>query len=82
MALFTIIKFALAFYFAYLIFITLGPVVYQTRYANSSWDSMPAWMQAHGDQLYGIWILFLVIIAAVIIYAGINEARRNRNLEA
>jgi hypothetical protein len=82
MAMFTIIKYALAFFFAYLIFITLGPVVYQTRYANSSWDALPVWMQAHGDTLYGIWILFLVIIAAVIIFAGINEARRNRNLEA
>lgn len=81
MAMFSIIKYGLAFYFAYLIFITLGPVVYQTRYANSSWDSLPPWMQAHGDQLYGIWILFIVIIAIVIVYAGINEARRNRAIE-
>jgi len=46
------------------------------------WYGMPTWMNAHGDQLYGVWVLFIIIIAAVIIYAGINEANRNRNLEA
>lgn len=82
MGLFTIIKYVLAFFFAYTVFIIFGPVVFQTRYENPMWDTMPTWMNAHADQLYGVWVLFIVIIAAVIIYAGINEANRNRNLEA
>lgn len=82
MALWTILKLALGFFFGYLLFITLGPVVYQTRYENASWDDMPVWLQAHGDQIYGIWILVIVVVAAVLIFAGISEARRNRNVEA
>lgn len=81
MGFFTIVKYGLAFFFGFLIFITFGPVVYQTRYENASWDALPVWMQATGDQIYGIWILFIPIIAAVIVYGAVVEANRNRNLE-
>jgi hypothetical protein len=82
MALFTILKYALAFFFGYAAFIMLGPVVMMTRYENPAWDTMPTWMLAFGDQQYGIWILFIIIIAAVIMFAAITEANRNRSLEA
>lgn len=81
MAMWTIIKFVMAIFFGYLAYIVLGPAVFSSRYENSQWDSMPVFMQAFGDQMYGIWILFIVILGAVLIYAGINEANRNRNIE-
>lgn len=84
MALFTIIKYVLAFFFGYFVFILLGPVVFMTRdpETNPMWADMPISMLAFGDQTYGIWILFVILIAVVIIIAGIAEANRNRNLEA
>ena len=81
MVMWTIIKFVLAFFFGYLAYILIGPVVYISRYENPEWDNMPIFMKAFGDQMYGIWILFGVIIAIILIYAGINEANRNRALE-
>ena len=82
MALFTLVKYVLAFFVFYIIFILSGPMMEMMRYENPIWDGMPTWMQAWGDQEYGIWILFIVIGAAVIFIAGIAEANRNRNLEA
>lgn len=78
----TIIKYVFAFAFGYLVFIILGPVVYKLRYQNSQWDSMPTNILAFGDQIYGIWILFTIIIAAVILLASIMEADRNRALQS
>jgi len=79
---FTLIKVALAFFVGYMVYIVSGPVIKMLRYDNSTWDTMPTWMQAWGDQMYGIWILFAVLIAATIIVFGIAESNRNRNLEA
>lgn len=81
MALFTLIKYVLGFFVGFLVFIVSGPVQYMLRYQNPMWDSMPTFMQAWGDQEYGIWVLFIVIIAAVLVIAGINEANKNRALE-
>lgn len=81
MALFTLIKYVLGFFVGFMVFIVSGPVLYLLRYQNDMWDNMPVSMQAWGDQEYGIWILFIVIIAAVLVIAGINEANKNRNLE-
>ena len=81
MVLFTLIKYVLAFFVGYMVFITAGPLMEMLRYENPMWDDMPTSMQAWGDQQYGIWILFIVLIAAVIIIAGIAEANRNRALE-
>lgn len=84
MVLFTLIKYVLAFFFGYFVLIVVGPVVFMTRdpETNPMWKNMPISMIAFGDQTYGIWILFVVVIAVVIIIAGIAEANRNRNLEA
>lgn len=81
MAMWTIIKFVMAIFFGYLAYIVIGPMVKISRYDNSQWDDMPVFMQAFGDQMYGIWILFIIILGAILIYFGINEANRNRNLE-
>lgn len=81
MALFTLIKYVLGFFVGFLIFIVSGPLQYLLRYQNDMWDSMPTSMQAFGDQMYGIWVLMIVIIGAVLVIAGINEANKNRNLE-
>jgi hypothetical protein len=51
------------------------------RYDNPMWDNMPTWMNAWGDQIYGIWVLFNVLMAATMIIAGITEANRSRSLE-
>ena len=82
MALFTLIKYVLGFFVGFLVFIVAGPLQYLLRYQNTMWDNMPTFMQAWGDQMYGIWVLMIVIIAAVLVIAGINEANKNRNLEA
>lgn len=82
MALFTLIKYVLGFFVGFLVFIVAGPLQYMLRYQNQMWDDMPTFMQAWGDQMYGIWVLMIVIIAAVLVVAGINEANKNRNLEA
>ncbi len=84
MVLFTLIKYVLAFFFGYLVFSLVAPVVFMTRdvETNPMWEGLPISMLAFGDQSYGIWILFTIIIAVVIIIAAISEANRNRNLEA
>lgn len=81
MVLFTLIKYVLGFFVGFMIFIVSGPVMYMMRYQNDMWDDMPVFMQAFGDQQYGIWVLFIVIIAAVLVIAGISEANKNRALE-
>lgn len=82
MALFTIIKYALAFFIGYLVFIILGPFIFGLRYENPMWDDMPLEMTAFGDIEYGIWVLMSILIAAVVLLAGISEANRQRNVEA
>jgi len=84
MALFTLVKYVLGFFFGYIVFTLTAPVVFMTRdpATNPQWEGLPVFMLAFGDQTYGIWILFSVIIAVVIIIFGIAEANRNRNLEA
>ena len=82
MALFTLIKYVLAFFVGMVIFILGGPLQFMMAYENPMWDDMPVSMQAFRDQEYGIWIMFVVIIGAVIIIAGVAEANRSRNLEA
>lgn len=84
MVLFTLVKYVLAFFFGYIVFTLVAPVVFMTRdpSTNPMWEGMPVSMLAFGDQSYGIWILFAVIIAVVIIIAAVSEANRNRNLEA
>lgn len=84
MVLFTLVKYVLAFFFGYLVFALIAPVVFMTRdvETNPMWEGLPISMLAFGDQSYGIWILFTIIIAVVIIIAAVAEANRNRNLEA
>jgi len=84
LVLFTLVKYVLAFFFGYLVFSLVAPVVFMTRdpETNPMWQDLPISMLAFGDQSYGIWILFAVIIAVVIIIAGVAQANRNRNLEA
>lgn len=82
MALFTIIKYALAFTFAYMTYIILGPLVFDLAYENPMWNDMPIEMTAFRDLEYGIWILFAILIIAVLLISGISEANRKKNLEA
>lgn len=81
MAFYTLIKYVLAFFVGFFIFITAGPVMYDMRYTNSMWDDMPTDMQAYGDMQYGIWVLFIVVIVGIIVIAGINEANKNRAID-
>lgn len=82
MVFFTLIKYVLGFFVGMIVFILSGPLIMKMRYENPMWDNMPTFMQAFGDQEYGIWILFILIMAGVLALAGIAEANRNRNLEA
>ena len=82
MAMYTLIKYVLAWFIGNVIFIIMGPMQKMLRYDNPMWDNMPNWMNAWADQIYGIWILFNLLMAATIVVAGIAEANRNRSLEA
>lgn len=75
MALVTVIKFVMTFAFAYVLFILFGPLVYQMAY-NSSWSSLPVSEIAFRDQTYGIWVLIIVIVAAVLLVTAWREAER------
>ena len=81
MAFFTIIKYVLAAFVGFFIFIAAGPMMYMMRYENPMWHDMPTDMLAFGDMTYGIWVLFIVIIIGVIVIAGINEANKNRAID-
>lgn len=80
MAVVTIIKYVLVFFFGYMVFMLLGYLVYVTRYENPQWDTMPTNILAFGDQMYGIWILFIPIIAAIILTSAWAAADRSRSV--
>jgi hypothetical protein len=76
MALVTVVKFVLTFALGFMIFIFLGPLVYNARYGMGLWDDLPVNIQAYGDNLYGIWILIIVILAAILLITAWREAER------
>jgi len=45
------------------------------------WDDMPVSVQAWGDQIYGIWLLIAIIIAAIILLATWAESDRQRAVQ-
>jgi len=81
MAVLTVIKFVLSFALAYILYMIFTPIIFQTRYENSMWDDMPVSIQAWGDQIYGIWILIIIIIAGIISLAAWAESSRQRALQ-
>ncbi len=81
MAVITVIKFVLSFALAYILYMIFSPIVFQTRYENSMWDDMPVSIQAWGDQIYGIWILIIIIIAGIISLSAWAESNRQRALQ-
>ena len=76
MALVTVVKFILEFFFAYVFYILLGPLVKATRYDTGQWANMPTSVLVFGDNVYSIWLLFIIIIAAVLIITVYREAER------
>jgi energy-converting hydrogenase Eha subunit A len=78
MAVVTIIKYVLIFAFGYIVYMLLGLIVYKTRYENPQWDNMPTSIIAFGDQAYGVWILFIPIIAAIILLSAWAASDRSR----
>ena len=76
MALVTVVKFVMTFAFAYIIFIFLGPIVYQMGYSNTMWKNLPVSELAFRDQTYGIWVLVIVIVAAILLITAWREAER------
>lgn len=76
MALVTVVKFILGFFFANVFFILLTPLVKATRYDTGQWTSMPTSVLVFGDNIYSIWILFDLIIAGVLVITVYREAER------
>lgn len=76
MALVTVIKFVLTFAFAFVLFILFGPLVYEAGYKNSLWNNLPTSELAFRDQTYGIWMLIIVIVAAILLITVWREAER------
>ena len=81
MAVITVIKFVLSFALGYIVYMIFSPIIFQTRYENSMWDDMPVSIQAWGDQIYGIWILIIIIIAGIISLVAWSESNRQRALQ-
>lgn len=76
MALVTIVKFIIGFFFAYVFFIILTPLIKATRYDSGAWSNMPTNVLVFGDNVYSIWILFALLIAGVLIITVYREAER------
>lgn len=76
MALVTVVKFILGFFFAMFLFILLTPLIKMTRYDTGQWSSMPTSVLVFGDNVYSIWILFALLIAGVLIITVYREAER------
>lgn len=76
MALVTVVKFLLGFFFAYVFFILLTPIIKATRYDTGQWSSMPVSVLVFGDNVYSIWILFALLIAGVLVITVYREAER------
>lgn len=76
MALVSVLKYVFTFALGFFMFIFLGQLVYRTRYENPFWDDVPANILAFGDQMYGIWLLMIIIIPAVLIVAAWRESER------
>jgi len=72
----TVIKFVMTFAFAYVLFILFGLLVYQMGYNNSQWNMMPVSELAFRDQTYGIWVLVIVIVAAILLITAWRESER------
>ena len=78
MAVLTLLMYVIVFVVAYATYALFTPIMYTTRYENAMWDKMPASVIAFGDQIYGIWALIAIIIAAVILMAAWANANRAR----
>lgn len=76
MALVTVVKFLLGFFFAYVFFILLTPLIKATRYDTGQWSNMPTSVLVFGDNVYSIWILFSLLIAGVLVLTVYREAER------
>lgn len=74
MALVTVIKFVLTWAFANFLFILITPIIKTVRYDIGTWNLMPPYMVAWGDQLYVLWIAQLIIVPAIIIITAWREA--------
>ena len=78
MAAITIVLFVLTFAIGFMLYMVVTPVVTEVRYNNSMWDDMPTNILAMGDQIHGIWILFILVIAGMIIFMGFQRASNAR----
>lgn len=59
-----------------MLFILLGPLVFDSGYKNPLWNNMPTSELAFRDQTYGIWVLVIVIVAAILLITAWREAER------
>lgn len=78
MAAITILLFVLTFAIGYGLYMILTPIVTETRYGNDAWDEMPTNVLAFGDQIHGIWLLFILVIAGMLILMGFQRASNAR----
>lgn len=78
MAAIAIVKFVLSFALAFALFMIATPLLTDLRYANPMWDDMPTNVLAFGDQMHGIWLLFALVIAVMLILLLFGESSRTR----
>lgn len=78
MAAITILLFVLSFAIGFALYMILTPIVTETRYNNHMWDEMPTNVLALGDQIHGIWLLFILVIAGMLVLMGFQRASNAR----
>ena len=78
MAAITILLFVLSFAIGFALYMILTPIVTESRYGNSMWDEMPTNVLALGDQIHGIWLLFILVIAGMLVLMSFQRASNAR----
>ena len=78
MAAITIVLFVLTFAIGFALYMIVTPIVTDARYNNSMWNDMPTNVLALGDQIHGIWLLFILVIAGMIVLMGFQRASNAR----
>lgn len=78
MAAIAIVKFVLTFALGFGLFMFVTPLLTDLRYNNPLWDNMPSDVLAFGDTIHGIWLLFSLVIGAMLVLLLFSEASNKR----
>ena len=78
MAAITILFFVLSLSIGFGLYMITTPIVTEVRYNNHMWDDMPTNVLALGDQIHGIWLLFILVIVGMVVLMAYQRASNAR----